>query len=84
MQYYLLLRHLAQNYRLMSNPAQHANFPKGEFTQYPFFVRFRPFFLRFCFSLTKNALFHQHFYVPISALTRQSHTEQKFSEKIFL
>ena len=56
---------------------------KGEFTQYPFFVRFRPFFLRFCFSLTKYALFHPHFYVSISALTRQSHTGQKLSEKIF-
>ena len=44
---------------------------KGEFTQYPLFVRFRPFFLRFCFSLTKYALFHPHFYVSISALTRQ-------------
>ena len=45
-----------------------------------FFVRF----LRFCFSLTKYALFHPHFYVSISALTRQSHTGQKFSEKNFL
>ena len=45
------------------------------------FVRF--VFLRFCFSLTKYALFHPHFYVSISALTRQSHTGQKFSEKIF-
>ena len=44
------------------------------------FVRF----LRFCFSLTKYALFHPHFYVSISALTRQSHTGQKFSEKNFL
>ena len=49
---------------------------KGEFTQYPFFVRF-------CFSLTKYPLFHPHFYVSISALTRQSHTGQKFSEKNF-
>ena len=54
---------------------------KGEFTQYPFFVRFRPFFFRFWFSLTKSALFHPHFYVSISALIRQSHTGQKFSEK---
>ena len=46
-------------------------------------MRFRPFFLRFCFSFTKYALFHPHFYVSISALTRQSHTGQKFSEKIF-
>ena len=47
---------------------------------------FRPFlfvFLRFCFSFTKYALFHPHFYVSISALTRQSHTGQKFSEKSF-
>ena len=45
------------------------------------FVRFFTFF---CFSLTKYALFHPHFYVSISALTRQSHTGQKFSEKNFL
>ena len=35
---------------------------KGEFTQYPFFVRF-------CFSLKKYALFHPHFYMSISALS---------------
>ena len=45
------------------------------------FRTFSSVFLRFCFSLTKYALFHPHFYVPISAPTRQSHTEQKFSEK---
>ena len=47
---------------------------------------FRPFssvFLRFCFFLKKYALFHSHFYKSISALTRQSHTGQKFSENFF-
>ena len=47
---------------------------------------FRPFssvFLRFYFSLKKYALFHPHFYKSISALTRQPHTGQKFSEKNF-
>ena len=47
-------------------------------------IRFSSVFLCFCFSLTKYALFHPHFYVSISALTRQSHTGQKFSEKKFL
>ena len=53
---------------------------KGEFTQYPFFVRF----LRLCFSLNKYVLFYSHFYIPISALTKLSHTGQKLSEKNFL
>ena len=44
---------------------------------------FRPFFLHFCFSAKKYAIFHPHFYISISALTRQSHTTQKFSEKFF-
>ena len=48
----------------------------------PAFVRF--FFLRFCFSVKKYAIFHPHFYMSISALTRQSHTGQNFSEKNFL
>ena len=56
---------------------------KDEFTQYPLFVRFGPFFLRLCF-MKKYALFHPHFCKSISALTRQSHTGQKFSKKIFL
>ena len=43
---------------------------------------FSSVFLRFCF-LKKHALFHPHFYVSISALTRQSHTGQKFFEKFF-
>ena len=47
------------------------------------FRTFSSVFLHFCF-LTKYALFHPHFYVSISALTRQSHTGQKFSEKNFL
>ena len=47
------------------------------------FRTFSYVFLRFCFFLTKYALFHPHFYVSISALTRQSHTGQKFSEKNF-
>ena len=54
---------------------------KGEFTQYPFFVRF---FLRFYFSVNKYVLFHLHVYMPISALTKLSHTGQKLSEKMFL
>ena len=36
------------------------------------------------FTFKKYALFHPHCYVSISALTRQSHTGQKFSEKNFL
>ena len=31
----------------------------------------------------RSAFFHSHFYKSLSALTRQSHTGQKFSEKIF-
>ena len=41
-------------------------------------------FLHFCFSVKKYAIFHPHFYTSISALTRQSHTGQEFSEKMFL
>ena len=51
-------------------------------TQYPFFVRFCPFFYRFA-SPVKYAIFHPHFYSSKSALTRQSQTGQKFSAKIF-
>ena len=47
------------------------------------FRTFLSVFLRFCF-LKKYALFYPHFYKSISALTRQSYTEQKFSEKNFL
>ena len=54
--------------------------PKGEFTQYPFLSVFLPF----RFSVKKYALFHLHFYTSISALTKLSHTGQKFSKKIFL
>ena len=46
-------------------------------------IRFCPFFLRFCFSVKKYALLHPHFYMSVSALTRQSNTEQKLSEKNF-
>ena len=46
---------------------------KGEFTQYSFFVRFFTFLV----LLDKVCAFS-------SALTRQSHTGQKFSEKNFL
>ena len=48
---------------------------------------FRPFLsvvLRFYFSVKKYAIFQLHFYVSISALTRLSHIEQKFSENFFL
>ena len=41
------------------------------------------FFLRFCFSLNKYVLFYPHFYMSISALTKQSHTGQKLSKKNF-
>ena len=34
-------------------------------------------------SVKKYELFHPHFYKSISALTRQSRTEQKFSENFF-
>ena len=47
-------------------------------------IRFLSVFLRFCFFLKKYALFHPHFLKSISALTRRSHTGQKFSEKSFL
>ena len=53
---------------------------KGEFTQYPFFIRFRPFFLRFCF-LKKYALFHPHFYKSIYALTRLLYIDKNFVQK---
>ena len=45
---------------------------------------FRPFFLCFCFSMSKYALFHPHFYVSISTLTKLSHAGQKLTEKNFL
>ena len=54
---------------------------KGEFTLYPFFVRF---FLRFCFSVKKYALFHPHFHISISAQTRLSNAGQKVFRKKFL
>ena len=44
---------------------------------------FRPFFLRFCFSVKKYALFYPHFYKFMYALTRLSHTGQNFSGKKF-
>ena len=44
------------------------------------FVRFFTFLL----LLDKVCAFSSAFYVSISGLTRQSHTGQKFSEKIFL
>ena len=46
-------------------------------------IGFSSVFLRVCFSVKKYALFHPHFYMSISALTRQSYTGQKFSKKIF-
>ena len=52
-----------------------ALFHKGKFTQYPFFVRFCLFML---LNKKKYALFHPHFNMPIFALTRFSHTRQKF------
>ena len=48
--------------------------PKGEFTQYPFFVRF-------CFSLKKYALFHPHFYKSIYALSRLLYIDKHFVQK---
>ena len=47
------------------------------------FLPFLSIFLRFCFSVKKYAIFYPHFYMFISALTRQLHTGQKFSEKFF-
>ena len=46
-------------------------------------IRLSSVFLRFCFLLKKYALFYPQFYKSIPALTRQSHTGQKFSEKNF-
>ena len=46
---------------------------------YPFFVRFCTFFFH-----EKNVLFRLHFYMFISALTKLSHTGQKFFKKQFL
>ena len=49
-------------------------------------IRFSYVFVRFlrnCFSVKKYELFPPYFYMSISALTRQSHTGQKFSEKKF-
>ena len=46
-------------------------------------IRFCPVFLRFCFSVKKYAIFHTHFYMSISALSRQAHTGQKIFEKSF-
>ena len=40
-------------------------------------------FFTFLLFLDKVCAFHPHFYLSISALTRQSHTGQKFSEKFF-
>ena len=57
---------------------------KGEFTQYPFFVRFRPFFLRFCFSLKKYALFHPQYYKSISALSRVLYKDKNFVQKFLV
>ena len=50
-------------------------------------IRFSSVFVRsftFLLLLDKVCAFYPHFYVSISALTRQSHTGQKFSEKNFL
>ena len=46
-------------------------------------IRFSSVFLRLCFSVKKYTIFYPHFYMSISALTSQSHTGQKFSEKKF-
>ena len=46
-------------------------------------IHFSSVFLRFCFSVNKYVLFHPHFYMSISALTKLSHIGQKLSEKIF-
>ena len=54
---------------------------KGGFIQYSFFVRF---FFTFFLLRRKYAIFHPQFYMSISAQTKQSHTGQKFSQKIFL
>ena len=50
-------------------------FSKSEFTQYPFFVRFCPFFT--------FLLFHLHLLRSIFALTRQLHTGHSFPKKFF-
>ena len=52
---------------------------KGEFIQYTFFVRFFTFFL----VNEKECDFSSAFFESISALTRQSHTGQKFSANFF-
>ena len=44
-------------------------------------IRFCPFFLRFCFSMKKYALFCLHFYQSISALSRLLHFDKKFVQK---
>ena len=44
------------------------------------FVRFGAFF----FYMKKYALFRPHFYMSIPALTKLSHTGQKFPKKIFV
>ena len=44
-----------------------------------FFVRF----VRFFFSTKKYILFRPHVYIPISALTRLSHTGQKCVTALF-
>ena len=46
---------------------------KGEFTQYPFF-------LRFCF-LKKYAFFHPHFYKSISVPSRLLYIDKNFVQK---
>ena len=46
-------------------------------------IHFSSVFLRFCFSVNKYVLFHPHFCMSISALTKLSHTGQKLSERIF-
>ena len=45
------------------------------------FHTFSSVFLRFCFSLTKYALFHPHFYKSISALSRLLYIDKNFVQK---
>ena len=45
------------------------------------FRTFSSVFLRFCFSLTKYALFHPHFYKSISALSRLLYINKNFVQK---
>ena len=56
---------------------------KGGFSQYPFFVRFLSVFFAFLLLREKVCNFSSAVNMSISALTRQSHTRQKFSEIFF-